>query len=127
MDGTSGTVTASIAAQTGGRTGSSEASTTSRDYDPNGNLVSVRDAQDHDGDGKPEATTSVYDGFDRVVTNRTNIPGPGGQDQTNYTYDPLDRTTNRVEHVGTASQKNTAGSSVTLSFLSVSFPTKAVT
>jgi RHS repeat-associated protein len=50
----------------------------------------------------------VYDGFDRLATLRTNLPGPGGQDQTNYRYDPLDRTTNRIEHVGTPQQKNTA-------------------
>jgi RHS repeat-associated protein len=58
---------------------------------------------------------NVYDGFDRIVTRRTNIPGAGGEDQTNYTYDPLDRTSSRIQHVGTTSQKNTA-----LSYLGLS-------
>jgi len=47
--------------------GSSEASTTRRDYDLNGNLVRLVDAEDQDGDGQGEAETAVYDGFDRPI------------------------------------------------------------
>ncbi len=44
-----------------------EASTVRFDYDLNGNLLRVTDAEDHDGDGQPEATSFAYDGFDRLI------------------------------------------------------------
>ncbi|MCI0636723.1 MAG: hypothetical protein L0206_22820, partial [Actinobacteria bacterium] len=47
--------------------GSPEASTVRLDYDRNGNRARVTDAEDNDGDGAGEATTFVYDGFDRLV------------------------------------------------------------
>jgi YD repeat-containing protein len=36
------------------------------DYDFNRNRRQIVDAEDHDGDGVPEATSFAYDGFDRL-------------------------------------------------------------
>ncbi|MBI2927228.1 MAG: RHS repeat protein, partial [Verrucomicrobia bacterium] len=44
---------------------SAEASTIQVNYDRNGNQREILDAEDNDGDGQPERTTLVYDGFDR--------------------------------------------------------------
>jgi RHS repeat-associated protein len=57
---------------------------------------------------------TVYDGFDRVKQLTKNLGG-GVLDQTSYTYDPLDRTSSRIEHLGTPSQTNTALSYMGLS------------
>ncbi len=47
--------------------GSPAAATTRFDYDLNGNVLRLVDAEDNDGDGEPEATIHTYDGFDRPV------------------------------------------------------------
>jgi RHS repeat-associated protein len=47
--------------------GSPEASTTRRDYDLNGNILRLIDAEDSDGDSEREVHSVVYDGFDRVI------------------------------------------------------------
>jgi len=47
--------------------GSPDAATNRFDYDANGNLQTVLDAEDKDGDGQPDATRYSYDGFDRLV------------------------------------------------------------
>lgn len=48
--------------------GDPDASTLRYDYDDNGSLVRRIDAQDNDGDGEPEVSVTVYDGFDRPKT-----------------------------------------------------------
>lgn len=47
--------------------GTAAASTMRFDYDANGNVRRVVDAEDNDGDGQPEAWTWSYDGFDRTI------------------------------------------------------------
>lgn len=47
--------------------GSPQVSTMEVDYDRNGNRRRIIDAEDNTGDGQPEATTLVYDGFNRLV------------------------------------------------------------
>lgn len=47
--------------------GSPGASSFTTDFDSNGNVAVLTDAEDNDGDGNPEATWMSYDGFDRVV------------------------------------------------------------
>jgi RHS repeat-associated protein len=47
--------------------GTPEAATVRFDYDRNGNRLRVTDAEDNDGDGRPEVARYAYDGFDRRV------------------------------------------------------------
>lgn len=63
--------------------GSAETSSSRFDYDLNGNLRRVLDAQDNDGDGQPEAALYAYDGFDR----RTDEVDPLGNKRTAF-FDP---------------------------------------
>jgi len=63
--------------------GTPEASVRTHTYDRNGNLTSVEDAEDQNGDGQPEAVRSSYDGYDRVVRI---VDGVGTV--TTYAYDP---------------------------------------
>ncbi|MCI0540994.1 MAG: DUF6531 domain-containing protein, partial [Verrucomicrobiales bacterium] len=44
-----------------------EASTIQVNYDLNANRKEILDAEDNDGDGQPERTTFIYDGFDRLT------------------------------------------------------------
>jgi RHS repeat-associated protein len=60
---------------------SPDLSTFTRSYDRNRNLTQVMDAADNTGDGQPEVTTSLYDGFDRQVST---IDAVGNQSFTNY-------------------------------------------
>ena len=53
------------------------------DYDANGNLSEVTDAEDTDGFGGPETTTFLYDGFDRLQS----VVDPVGN-QSFLRYDP---------------------------------------
>jgi RHS repeat-associated protein len=46
---------------------SPDASTIQINYDLNANTKELVDAEDNDGDGRPEVTTFVYDGFDRLI------------------------------------------------------------
>jgi len=48
-----------------------------------------------------------YDGFDRVARHEKTPPGGGPLQSTTYTYDPLDRTTTRVDKAGTPQAKTT--------------------
>ena len=48
--------------------GSPDASTRTFTYDGNANLTRAVDAEDNNGDGAPEQTTRVYDGYDRQVS-----------------------------------------------------------
>lgn len=47
--------------------GTDVASTTTMHYDGNGNLKSSTDAADNTGDGTPETTIFIYDGYDRLI------------------------------------------------------------
>ena len=69
-------------------TGSTEAATVTVDYDLNGNRFRISDAEDNDGDGKPEVTAFAYDGFDRL----TRLTDPLGN-ETRRVYDVADRLT----------------------------------
>jgi RHS repeat-associated protein len=60
---------------------SRDISTSSRFYDPNRNLTQLIDSADNTGDGQPEATTYLYDGFDRRVSV---IDAVGNQSFANY-------------------------------------------
>jgi RHS repeat-associated protein len=60
---------------------SRDISTSSRFYDPNRNLTQLIDGADNTGDGQPEATTYLYDGFDRRVSV---IDAVGNQSFANY-------------------------------------------
>jgi RHS repeat-associated protein len=64
---------------------SPDLSTYTRVYDLNRNLTQLIDATDNTGDGQPEATTYLYDGFDRWVSA---IDAVGNQSFTNF--DPVD-------------------------------------
>jgi RHS repeat-associated protein len=63
--------------------GGTSRSTTMSRYNGNGNRVSQTDAVDNSGDGQPETTTTLYDGFDRPVST---VDGLGNQ--TFVQYDP---------------------------------------
>ncbi len=56
-----------VLTMTAGANDPAVASTTAFAYDRNGNPVFATDAEDHTGDGEPEATLFSYDGFDRLV------------------------------------------------------------
>jgi RHS repeat-associated protein len=60
---------------------SPDISTFARVYDLNRNLKELIDAADNTGDGKPEVTTYLYDGFDRQVSV---IDAVGNQSFTQY-------------------------------------------
>jgi RHS repeat-associated protein len=60
---------------------SADISTFTRVYNLNRNLTQLIDAADNTGDGQPEATTYLYDGFDRSVST---IDAVGNQSFTNY-------------------------------------------
>jgi len=63
--------------------GSAEASTITSNYDRNRNLVARIDAEDNTGEGQPERTVTIYDGFNRL---KRVIDGIGNV--LEYTYDP---------------------------------------
>jgi RHS repeat-associated protein len=65
--------------------GTPSASTIQLDYDQNGNLIRKLDAEDNTGDGLPEATQLIYDGFNRTVEL---VDALGNQRR--YSYDPAD-------------------------------------
>jgi YD repeat-containing protein len=60
---------------------SRDISTFTRVYDLNRNLIAFIDGADNTGDGQPEVTTYLYDGFDRQVSV---IDAVGNQNFTNY-------------------------------------------
>jgi RHS repeat-associated protein len=60
---------------------SADISTYTRVYDLNRNLTQLIDAADNTGDGQSEATTYLYDGFDRWVST---IDAVGNQSFTNF-------------------------------------------
>lgn len=60
---------------------SPDISTFTRVYDQNRNLTQFIDGADNNGDGRPETTTYLYDGFDRPVSV---INAVGSQSFTNY-------------------------------------------
>ncbi|UXI70358.1 RHS repeat-associated core domain-containing protein [Tahibacter amnicola] len=74
--------------------GTPKASTTTRRYDGNRNLVEFRDAQDNNGDGQPDAQLLKYDGHDRVIERRDAVGNV-----TKITHDPLNVRT-RVQRFG---------------------------
>ena len=63
--------------------GSLGASTTTMTYDGNRKLIQLRDGEDHTGDGNPEVSQFVYDGYDRLVEVRDAL---GNVER--YDYDP---------------------------------------
>lgn len=63
--------------------GSPGASTTTRTYDGNRNLVRLVDAQDNTGDGQNDVTRMTYDGYDREISS---VDAVGNVMQ--YNYDP---------------------------------------
>jgi YD repeat-containing protein len=63
---------------------SADLSTDTRVYDLNRNLTQLIDAADNTGDGQPEVTTYLYDGFNRRVST---IDAVGNQSVTNF--DPV--------------------------------------
>ena len=76
---------------------SSNASTTTYDYDRNRNLVRKTDAEDNDGPAGPESDTHTYDGYDRPIseTDRagnvtTNRYDPAGNRVRYEFYGPAD-------------------------------------
>jgi len=60
---------------------SADMSTFTRVYDGNRNLIALIDGADNTGDGRPEVTTYLYDGFDRQVSV---IDAIGNQSFTQY-------------------------------------------
>ncbi|HXF05615.1 MAG TPA: DUF6531 domain-containing protein, partial [Blastocatellia bacterium] len=60
---------------------SPDISTFTRAYDLNRNLIQLIDGADNNGDGQPEVTTYLYDGFDRQVSV---IDAVGNQSFTQY-------------------------------------------
>ncbi|RMG54728.1 MAG: hypothetical protein D6723_04435 [Acidobacteria bacterium] len=60
---------------------SADLSTFARVYDGNRNLIEFIDGADNTGDGRPEVTTTLYDGFDRRVSV---IDAVGNQSFINY-------------------------------------------
>jgi RHS repeat-associated protein len=60
---------------------SRDISTVSGAYDLNWNLKQFTDAADNNGDGQPEVTTYLYDGFDRRIST---IDAAGNQSFVNY-------------------------------------------
>ncbi|HKQ04702.1 MAG TPA: RHS repeat-associated core domain-containing protein [Blastocatellia bacterium] len=60
---------------------SADMATGERDYDGNRNLVRTVDASDNTGDGLPEATLHLYDGFDRLVSD---VDAVGNQSLMRY-------------------------------------------
>jgi YD repeat-containing protein len=60
---------------------SRDISTVSGAYDLNWNLKRITDAADNNGDGQPEVTTYLYDGFDRRIST---IDAAGNQSFVNY-------------------------------------------
>ncbi|MEV6816248.1 RHS repeat-associated core domain-containing protein, partial [Micromonospora sp. NPDC051296] len=87
--------------------------TTTFDYDRNRLLTSttsgITSSYNYDPFGRLDTVTSagtllqrnVYDGFDRVVENRTSTS------VTTFTFDPLDRTRTETTNAGTAQAKTT--------------------
>jgi RHS repeat-associated protein len=101
------------------------ATTTSNNYDRNRLLTAttggVTAEYNYDPFGRLDTITSggqviernVYDGFDHVVENRRLVDGT--TTTTQYTYDPLDRTTTKTTDAGTAEEETTAFSYLGLS------------
>ncbi|WP_372370415.1 RHS repeat-associated core domain-containing protein [Candidatus Uabimicrobium sp. HlEnr_7] len=63
--------------------GTTEESIVTSNYDLNGNIVEVIDAEDTDGDGENEKTIIIYDGFDRSVRSVDSVGNV-----TDQKYDP---------------------------------------
>ncbi|MCT2587923.1 polymorphic toxin type 30 domain-containing protein [Actinophytocola gossypii] len=73
--------------------------TGSYNYDPFGRLDTVFSADQI-------VEHYAYDGFDRTTKHRT-LDDTGAIVDTTYRYDPLDRTTSKTDHAGTADAKTT--------------------
>ncbi|MFD2767079.1 DNRLRE domain-containing protein [Micromonospora eburnea] len=94
-------------------TQSVDGATTSFEYDRNRLLTSttsgLRSSYNYDPFGRLDAVTAggtllqrnVYDGFDRIVENRTSTS------VTKFTFDPLDRTRTETTNAGTAKAETT--------------------
>jgi RHS repeat-associated protein len=91
-------------------TDSRDISTFTQVYDGNRNLTMVIDSADNTGDGQPEATITLYDGFDRAVSV---VDAVGNQSFTNY--DPAGNVVrvSRFGPVGGPSPRNNSAATFT--------------